>query len=287
VKFYKPNEIPIGRDDKIFKAASLYTCIPVVVFLAIGIACIVIGICGGIKGHGNFNGVSAAGGYWIGGAFIVMGLIFSGMLRASLKSTNWLLRCSCTGVIIKYRSYLNWRLPADDVLAVGLDYSEIAWVRKAKLRRTSPRMSGGESTEYLTCLDFCLTNPDVSELEKHLEAERNRKCNPLYLSYPVEVIGGGIIRVRWKGLVDYLLPKQDKAIKWLSQYVKIEATDSSKADLRRNTKASRTEEEDKIYKLVRDGDKMGAIELTRQIYGWSLAEAVQFVEKLQSDDKGS
>jgi hypothetical protein len=283
VRFYKLNEIPISRDDKIFKAAPLYTSIPVVLFLAIGIAGLVIGIRGGIKAQGHFNGVSAEGGYWFGGTFIVMGLLFLGMLRANLKSTNWLFRFSSTGVIIKYRSYLNWRLPADGVQAVGFSYSEIACVRKAKLRRTSPRMSGGETTEYLTCLDFCLINPDTSELEKHLEEERNRKCNPLYLSYPVEVIGGGIVRIRWKGLADYFLPDRDKAIKWLSQYVRIAPADSLKTDFTRNKKASRAEEDDKIYDLGRDGNKMGAIELTRQIYGCSLTEAVKFVEKLQSD----
>jgi hypothetical protein len=278
--FYKLNEIPNGTDDKIFKAAPLYKCIPVIVFWTIGIAGLVIGIHGGLKGHGHFNDISAEGGYWIGGTFCVMGFLFIGMLRGALKPTNWLLRCSSTGVIIKYRSYLNWRLPADDIQAVGFSYSEIAWVRKTKLRREAPRMSRGSSTEYLTFLDFCLINLDTSKLQKHLEAERNRKCNTLYLSYPVEVLAGGIVRVQWKGLVDYLLPGQGRAIKWLSQYVKIAATDSSKTDLTRNTKASRTEEDDKIYQLVRNGDKIGAVELTRQIYGCSVTEAVQFVEKL-------
>jgi hypothetical protein len=282
--FYKLNETPINTDDRIFKAVPLYTCIPAIVFWAIGIAGFVIAIRGGIQGHGNFNGVSVVAAYWIGGAFSVMGLFFLGMLRGALKPTNWLLRCSNTGVIIKYRSYLNWRLPVEDIQAVGFSNSEIAWVRKTKLRCEVPSMSGGSSTEYLTFLDFCLINPDTSELQKHLEAERNRKCNPLYLSYPVEVPGGGIVRVQRKGLVDYLLPGQGRAIKWLSRFVKIAPPDSSKTDLTHNTKASRTHEDDKIYQLVRNGNKMGAIELTRQIYGCSLTEAVQFVEKLQSGE---
>ena len=42
------------------------------------------------------------------------------------------------------------------------------------------------------------------------------------------------------------------------------------------------EEDAKILKLARSGDKMGAIELTRQVYGSTLSEAMAFVEKLQS-----
>ena len=61
--------------------------------------------------------------------FGLFGWFALGQFRACVKPTNWLLRCHGSGVIIKYRSFQNWRFPAENIQAVGFDYSEIAWAR--------------------------------------------------------------------------------------------------------------------------------------------------------------
>jgi hypothetical protein len=285
--FYKLSEVPIRGDDKVFKASPVGHSIWLILVLVIAAAALVIGIRGGIPARGNFNGIPPSFAYLGAGTLSFIGLFLIGPLKASFKPTNWLLRCSSGGVIIKYRSYLNWRLPADDVVAVGFDYSEIAWARKTRERRESPSLDiNGNGTEFTcrTYLDFCLKDADTTELRKNLDAERQHKYNTLYLDYPVEMIDDAIVRIRWRGIIDYLSPGNGEAIEYLGRFIKVAPKDSEKLDLTHNYKANPSDEDIKILKLVKSGDKIAAAELTRQIYGCSLAEAVKFVEKLQSGE---
>jgi hypothetical protein len=57
---------------------------------------------------------------------------------------------------------------------------------------------------------------------------------------------------------------------------------STKVDLAHQRNLSPGEEDAKIAELAKSGDKIGAVKLTRQIYGSTLNEAVAFVEKLRS-----
>ena len=165
MKFYKLGEIPVQSDDQVFKTSPLGRSIPFIVFLGIGIGCLV------------FEKIKGANLFVYGFTVFFSGLFawFAfGQLRASLQPANWLLRCSASELIIKYRTYLNWRFPAEDVQAVGFDYAEIAWARIAKERRTSPGLGGssGNQKQLFTCLDFCVANTDTSALETHLQAEQ-------------------------------------------------------------------------------------------------------------------
>ena len=186
----------------------------------------------------------------------------------------------------------NWRCPAEGVQAVGFDYSEIAEVRLVREQRTVPGLGGNQTKQIqdFTFLDFCLRNPDTSALESHLQAEQ--KAEPpgnfktIYRDYPVEVLPGGIVRLRWSKSAGYKIsPSPKKAIEYLNRYVTtIAVADSTKVDLTYQSNLTPEEGDAKILKLARSGDKLGAVKLTRQIYGSTLSEAVAFVEKLQSGD---
>ena len=124
-----------------------------------------------------------------------------------------------SGVIIKYRSFQNWRCPAEDVQAVGFDYSEIAWVRMVREQRTAPGLGGNQTNQiqHLTYLDFCLANADTAALEAHLQAEQKAeppgRFKTIYRDYPVEVLPGGIVRLRWSLSGGYRIrPSPGKAI---------------------------------------------------------------------------
>ena len=108
-------------------------------------------------------------------------------------------RCNLSGVIVKYRAYENWRLPADTVQAVGFEYGEIAWAKLVKEQRTAPSMDGkhGNQTEYLTYIDLGLVNPKTSDLEANLDAERNLRPDGMMITmdYPVQVLPGGIVEI--------------------------------------------------------------------------------------------
>jgi len=148
---------------------------------------------------------------------------------------------------------------------------------------------GGNQTgqlQNLTYLDFCLANADTSALEAHLQAEQKAeprgRFKTIYRDYPVEVLPGGIVRLRWSISGGYgIHPSPGKAIECLSRHIKIAAAVSTKDDLTHQSNLSPEEGDAKILKLAKSGDRMGAVKLTRQIYGSSLSEAVAFVTKLQ------
>jgi len=207
------------------------------------------------------------------------------VFRASLKPTNWLLRCSSTGVLIKYRTYLNWRFPTDDVQVVALDYSEIAWARTVKEKRITPSMDSHASSQvqFLTYLDFGLTNPDTSALEANLQRERSLSPDGMVTTrdYPVSVSPGGIIELRWSGGIS---PSVTKAIQYLGQHVKIAAVEKRSTDLVHHRDLTPEQERGKIIELAQSGDEIGAVKLAQQVYGYSLTEAHDFVEKLMGEN---
>src|ERR1039457_6867740 len=93
MKFYKLNEVPIQSDDRIFKASPVGAGISFIVISAITITALLLGFRGvdGIN-HPRFL-------FFIVAAFAgLFGLFAFHSFRASLKPTNWLLRCNRNGV---------------------------------------------------------------------------------------------------------------------------------------------------------------------------------------------
>jgi hypothetical protein len=287
MKFYRFSEIPIRSDDRVFKASPTNAWIGFIVCLGIGIALLLLGINGA-----KIYGLNIPSGlFFYGGATIcgLLGWAGWGQIRGRRKPTNWLLRCNGKGIIIKYRSFENWRFPAEDVQAVGFDYSEVAEVRMVREQRTAPGLGGNQTKQLqnLTYLDFGMANADTSALEAYLQAEQKAeppgRFKTIYGDYPVEVLPGEIVRLRWSISGGYgIHPSPGKAIEYLSRHIKIAATVSTKVDLTHQSNLCPEEGDAKILNLAKSGDKMGAVKLTRQIYGSTLSEAVAFVEKLQS-----
>src|SRR5208282_2260194 len=101
MKFYNLREIPARSDDRVFKASSRGAFIWFLLFSSIGIALIVLAV----GGRRQFGPNLPPAIFTYGGAafFGLFSWMTFRQLRASLKPTNWLLRCNDSGVIIKYR----------------------------------------------------------------------------------------------------------------------------------------------------------------------------------------
>jgi hypothetical protein len=279
MKFYRLNEIPCQNEELAGKASAVAGLWSVAI--VVGLIVLVVG-----TGQGQlllkvtppfFRYVMIA-------IFAAWAWMVLGRIRACRKPTNWLLRCTSSGVMIKYRSFRNWRCPQGDVQAVGFNYSEIAWVRTVKERRISPGLGdrGSVQAQDITYLDFGLVNADTAELEAHLQAEQKAeppgRFKTIYRDYPVEVLPGGIVQLCWSGMG----PSPKKVMQFLQRYVKTAAPESTVVNLIRDRKAPLAEEDAKILMLARSGDKMGAVALTREVYGSTLTEAVAFVNELQA-----
>lgn len=277
MKFYKLSDTPLSKNDQVFKVSPTGSLIATSLLFSAVITLVALGFCGGIK-----SGLKLPPSVlWVMAAVLsLVGLLALGSLRASLKPSNWLLRCNQKGLLIKYRSHRNWCLPAEDVQVLGLDYSEIASAWQVKEWRNSPGLEGSTRRDMMTYHDLGLVNPDTALLEKQLEAERNRKWSSLYLHYPVEVLPGGVIRLQWRKAGGGLYSNPSQALEWLSRYIKIAPPASVRTDLTHDPAQSPEDEEGKIRRLLKSGDKMGAVRLTREIYNCSLSEAMAYVDKM-------
>jgi hypothetical protein len=280
MKFYRLDEVPASRDDQVFKESPTINAIAALILFGIAITALVLGI-----EKWRPHGMAPSAPYWVAGIFGLIGLFPLANFRASLKPSNWLLRCNLSGLIIKYRAYENWRLPADTVQAVGFDYGEIAWAKIVKERRTTPAMDGkrGNQTEYLTYIEVGLVNPNTSDLETNLEAERSLRPDGVMVTmdYPVQVLPDGIVEVRW---TVGIRPSAHKALEVIGRRVKIADPEHRKTDLTHHDNASTEEERAKIIALAKSGDEIGAVKLARQVYGYSLSQATEFVDKLLGRD---
>jgi len=97
-------------------------------------------------------------------------------LKACLRPTNWLLKLSSSRVLIKYRSFLNYKYTEIDPVVIELSWRDIIWVRKTK--ETSSRGQGDSAvTEFLTYLDLKLnlSEAELKVIEAGLNEERRRK----------------------------------------------------------------------------------------------------------------
>jgi len=278
--FYKLDQVTVSRDDQVFKASPTSQIIGLIMTSGVILTLLALAIRCGI--HRQI--VPAFFCCAFAGMFGLFALNSYGSSRASRMPTNWLLRCHARGLLIHYRSYRNWRFPADTPQVVGWDYPEIAWVRVAKERRIVPSMTqqGNRSeTHFMTFVELGLVNPDTTELEEHLSADRNLSVGVGLVvgDYPVQVLPGGIVQMSWSGMH----PSAHQAVECLGRHVKIAEMDHRVVDLTHHSKAPPEEERQKILQLVRSGDVIAAVTMAQRVHGYSLTEAHAFVEKLKSE----
>jgi len=101
--------------------------------------------------------------------------------------------------------------------------------------------------------------------------------NIVIIDYPVQVQPNGVVEIRWNG---GLRPPAKKALEVLGRRVKILETEHRKTDLTHHAGASPEEDKANILALAKSGDHFGAVRLARQVYGYDLTQATDFVNKL-------
>lgn len=198
--------------------------------------------------------------------FAMWGLLFTafGMLGfsssiASLRPTNWLMRVSSDRILIKFRSYLNYKLPSDDRVVLSLSFDEIEWARRHV--RTVNVPSGtrrkGKTTTTWVFLDLKLAAFDTSEIEAALMAEEvnlpvpvvkeawkagrtgedgilnfyrekvkkkwtvDKRAKNRWVDVPVKILEPGVLSLIWGGTRFQITPKIDKAIDILNKKIPI------------------------------------------------------------------
>lgn len=107
--FYRLDEVPNRPGDVVFRESRLRGAIFFCLFALFTGGALAFGIAETFRDDAaSFPPIIA---YAIAAGFSLFACLALGGLRATLRSTNWILRYHPDGVCIKFRSYLNSHFP--------------------------------------------------------------------------------------------------------------------------------------------------------------------------------
>jgi len=280
MRLLRLRDVEIGPNDRVFRHPLL---LALIVWLAgfAGVAAMLFNAYTGRFKPGYIFGPFFS-------LFLLLGLRF---VTARFHPSNWLVRKNETGLYVHYRSYLNYRLPADDPSVVFISYGEIAAARLVRERVETPDATGTHpdtsTTQYLRHVELELTG-DTTALANALESERSEQAPmekhcygssaTLYRDYPVTMMTPPLLRIRWNGVV----PRAKKFLEMLRPYTIIADPISLAEDFTRLQNLNREEQQEKLRDLVRRVQTITPVYLARQLYRCGLTEAKQMVDGLQS-----
>ena len=236
--------------------------------------------------NGSWGGTLLFGwiAFWTG----LFGLVLLKVMKDRFGPANWLVRVQTHGLLLKYRSYLNPRLSAQDPVAVWIPFFEVAWIRGNHLQETLPgHDKGEEELRRLTFAEIKLrSNVDPAPLQTRLSEERKIWGPPektwygsrkgVTRHYPVSLSPEGLLRISWQvhpGLNDFLSEVKFSAV--VTEDVK---TETSYRDV---LEAASKEQEDLILDLLARGDRLGAARVAQRLYGYDTTRAMAFLKELE------
>lgn len=270
MKYYSIQDAPVTAGDVVFRESVVNKAVA----FAVGVTLLAGGVYAVWRTHVWW--------FCIPLAFLALfPLMMGATLRHALHGSNWLVRCQTGGVLIKMRSYLNEGFPAEDLVIFELAAGEIEWAGQSLDRVILTRGSDDNRDMSKTYLDIKPRNIDLAGLEARLREERQRRGeHSSWLVYPVRVTAEGVIRITWRAESSWITPQAGRALEVLSQRLGVPVREPQKRVSDLTAAADRAGQEQLILELAENGDTISAVKAVRKLYGYSLAEARQFVEEL-------
>jgi len=275
-----------GTDEVFVPMSPTGAAVAAFVFAMLTIAAAYLTLAGHV---GSFDPPRLLSGV-IGAFFLLFTwALFNRWRAAHRPTTNWILRIRGSQVLIKFRSFENWKMSEDDVQVIELNRDEIAYVSKSTERQVTSDMSDhGVTAETRIELEIGLNDKDTGTLEAALAEERTRPgwggehMQAKALDYPVSA-ENGVIRITWKNQSTIVKPKIDQALARLGKIAKVAEAQKREGDFTVSAlkKLSEPEQKAKLAELARR-NSMAAITTARQVYGCSLAEAKEMIESLNA-----
>lgn len=233
----------------------------------------------------------AAVGFVGGVGSALLALLFFAGFRASLRRSNWLLRAAADGLYVKYRSFRNYKFPAEDPIVVLIPRPEVAWIRARRQDSVRPtRKHEGAQTVRRRFLEIKLYGGDLSELDERLRDERRRTAPGVMgsktkvLHYPVRVLPDAIVQIDWRSPATGISPRIDRAIRILGRWYRVaDAVDERQVS---PGKLDRAQQEARLIEMTERGEVMDAVVLAKEIYGFDTTQAKTFVDDLREKPAG-
>jgi hypothetical protein len=281
----------LSAGDEVFRESSWNRALGALI--ALGLAG--LPLCAAVRGGGWF--------FWVFAAFMaLLASMFVGMFIRTLGSQNWLVRLSVRhGVIVKFRSFANAHLPAEDLVAFSLSFKQIRWARKWSARtQTCGTHDRARRISSMTCLELGVDPALTESLAPHLDLERQRpapqrgtlvKSRTRILHYPVSIPEAGVIRIQWRGPQTRITPSLDRVLSRIARHVALEEAREAHFDCTSAGRGDGDHDEvsfrSKLRHLVETGDSISATDFVRRTRGLSFAEARAMVDQVSVNASGA
>jgi hypothetical protein len=216
MQLMRERDVPAKNNARVYRYARWLVVLVYVMLLGLAAALFAIGV----RNHVFFLKFIGA----LFGCFVLLGRRF---LLARFRESNWLVRADENGVYLKFRSYLNYHFPTDDLTVVFFPYREIRTAHRTRERRQSGMIgSDSRSVQVVTLVEVELTC-DVTALRTAVSEENSRpgpKVKRWYGSSssranhcPLVVDEEGRLRILWE-----CTPSAAKFLKELAPHAPID-----------------------------------------------------------------
>src|SRR5262249_19020942 len=225
--------------------------------------------------------------YYLVAVCLLVTLCFSGYFSARFRSSNWLVELTNQELLIKFRSYLNYRFSDDDPTVISIPLSEIRSARPVREKLRVPDNEGGTSTRTERWIELELTtgSREIAEalaLEMTRPAPQTRfwiiKTSTRYQHYPVQMTNPGFLRVEWA-----VTPGPSTFLNVLRPLVSVLPEVVVSNDFANLKQLPVDEQERRLRDLDARGDTVSAIYIARQLRNCGLADAKTFIESLRRE----
>ncbi|HEX5000155.1 MAG TPA: hypothetical protein VFY29_18185 [Terriglobia bacterium] len=212
-------------------------------------------------------------------------LLLLKFLRQRLRPSNWLVRVHPDGLSIKFRSYLNDHFYSGDEVVIRLSYAEFDFVRDSRIRQETPGFGRGEiESRYLRFAEFKLRSDEaLRQIERETATERARQAPAVgrwirrrtkFGDHSVQV-QNGFLRVHWR-----VRPRLDAFLGDIAPRIEVRDAVRAAENFTTLRKAPTARQQELLLKIMASGDRLAAIRLIRQLYGYDLTQAVTFYDEL-------
>jgi len=221
-------------------------------------------------------------GYYLAAVILLFLWLMQRFITARFRPSNWLVRMTDLGLFIKFRSYLNFHLPAEDLTVVFLPYQEIRAARLIRERAQVSDAQGRTSTEFRRYIELELVG-DTGPLADALQAEIAERApnekhwygssSTLYEDHPARMSSPSFLQLRWQ-----VVPGPQKFLDAIRPWATIADPVSISQDFAHLQGLSREDQQKQLRELAQRGETVTAIYAARKLYGCNLAEARAMVE---------
>ena len=211
-------------------------------------------------------------------------------MTASLRADAWVLAYDSKRILIRIRRPTYYYLPAAELQILSLDYDQVKWIRKSRIKTRYVGGSTRNATQYKTYLEVALDDFDLQALGNRIKEESGvrRETEWWFFTFSVrgftsavEVVEDDVIRIQYS----CIRPRIRHTLKELGKYCQVLPDEHKNPPSDAHKKQAGWE--DRIIDLVENGNRVSAIELAKRKYGYTYKEAVRFIEGLagENDDE--